>query len=498
MKMRIFIFNFLLLLFVINGKNLRHLKEILISSESPSMQNPYIVGSINNYVYSNHKALSTNQNIFFKSLNSKIAGQSIIYITEKGKILAYTNITKEGDVSNINLSEFYGINAAILVQGGELIINFGIIKIFSEIGSAVFSTNKGKISITGAIISSFGEQYSKGLQASFGSLISGLDLTLSTIGDYSPALYVGQGKGIIKCSKCTLSTLGKNSPLIYSLGEIIIEKTKGKSLSSQMVTIEGNNNVSIKDHSSLECNAYSSSENDDTSGVKLFQPISRNDEKGIANFYCFDSSLKISSGSAVYGSAPMFLIKNTKVKIILNNCSFNYGSDIFISTKGAFLKRNSILNGSEIYLILINQEIKGDLDIGNNSSLELMMINSTLIGKINSRKTASKLTINLDSKSHIILNGNSYYTSLNNTDVTDSNIEIGNYLFKQYNESKNGNDYIDTNKFVTLGNLISFCFFSSSGNTEDKIIEAIIELIIFICCASYIIYKCPRNNQNNI
>ena len=53
-------------------------------------------------------------------------------------------------------------------------------------------------------------------------------------------------------------------------------------------------------------------------------------------------------------------------------------------------------------MTLENQNIEGNIVIGNSSSLSLILINSSLKGIINSAKTADKLNITMDSGSTII------------------------------------------------------------------------------------------------
>ena len=71
----------------------------------------------NTYDYSNYAAVSNNTDLKDKTLSSTTADQSVVYITESGKTIQNSNINKEsGESSNTENSEFYGINAAILVQ----------------------------------------------------------------------------------------------------------------------------------------------------------------------------------------------------------------------------------------------------------------------------------------------------------------------------------------------------------------------------------------------
>ena len=130
---------------------------------------------------------------------------------------------------------------------------------------------------------------------------------------------------------------------------------------------------------------------------------------------------------------------NTKANINLENCTLSYGSNIFLNSAGTSEWGNSGSNGGEVTVTLTNQEVKGDITVDGISTLELRLINSKLTGTINKDKTASTLAINLDASSSITLTGDSYYTSLTNSDNSGSNIEKNSYKFEQYgNESSNG------------------------------------------------------------
>ena len=76
-----------------------------------------------------------------------------------------------------------------------------------------------------------------------------------------------------------------------------------------------------------------------------------------------------------------------------------------------------------------------DIVVGSSSSLTLTLVNSSIKGTINADKTASKLDITLDADSTITLTGNSYYTSLTNSDSDNSNIISGSYSWTSYDES---------------------------------------------------------------
>jgi len=284
-----------------------------------------------------------------------------------------------------------------------------------------------------------------GLHATYGGQIYSSYGTISTTGSSSPSLSTLKGKGVINCDYCTLSTSGSGSPLIYSNGEIKVTNTTGKATNAQMVVIEGKNTaVTVEKFSILEC--YGNGKSVDNCGIFLYQSTSGNDKEGINTFNCLNSAMKILKQSKVYDSAPMFFVTNTKANINLEKCDFNYGSNIFLNIKGTSEWGKSGSNGGQVTLNLKNQEIKGDLIVDKISTLNLVMINSTFTGAINNGKTASKLNINLDKNSKIILTKNSYYTSLTNEDKSGKNIDKKNFKFSSYDVGK----WIKTSSLVLI------------------------------------------------
>ena len=256
-----------------------------------------------------------------------------------------------------------------------------------------------------------------------------------------------RGEGSVTCTECTLSTAGAGSPLIYSTGDITISKTTGTATGAQAVVIEGKNTATIKESSNLKCNVKESSnlkcngnpnrKDVDKCGIMLYQSMSGDAASGTSTFNCDKSTIEIQSSSSiqtsssVYSSAPMFFITNTQAKINLEECTFKYGSGVFLYAAGTSEWGNSGSNGGVVTLTLSNQDIEGDIVVDAYSGLTINLIGSTITGKINAANnaanTAAKIAISLDQDSSIILTGNSYYTSLVNEKTDGSNLVNGTY-----------------------------------------------------------------------
>ena len=406
----------------------------------------FLQSSKNSYDYSSYSYTSINENLSGKTLSSKKSDQSVVYITQSGISISNSNLNKEsGDSSKTENSEFYGVNAAILVNGGGLTMTGGTITTAAKGANAIVATNNGNVKITGTEITSTSSGSARGLHATFGGKIEANNVKISTKGGSCATLATDRGEGTVSCTECTLSTAGAGSPLIYSTGDITVSKTTGTATGAQAVVIEGKNTATVKEASNLKCNGLPNRKTVDQCGIMLYQSMSGDAASGTSVFNCDKSTIEIQSSSSVYSTAPMFFVTNTQSKINLEECTFKYGSNIFLKAEGTSEWGNSGSNGGVVTLTLTDQDIEGDFIVDGYSGLTLNLISSTIKGKINTANTAAKIAITLDSDSKITLTGNSYYTSLVNEKTDGSNLINGTYKWtvseeKQIQSSSNNNN----------------------------------------------------------
>jgi hypothetical protein len=408
-------------------------------------------GGDNSYNYTDYKANVTDENVGSDELTATESDQSVVYITTNNITFTEPNLIKlSGESSNIENSEFYGVNAAVLVQGGEVSITGGTITTKAKGGNAICATNKGKVTISGTKIVSTAVSSGRGLHATYGGQINAVNVDISSTGASCANLATDRGEGVVTCSGCQLSTTGAGSPLIYSTGQITVNNTKGTATGAQTVVVEGKNTANIFDKSELYCYGTGNRNNIDNCGVMIYQSMSGDAADGTGVLNCVDSTLEILKESEIYTTAPMFFITNTKAVINLEDCRINYGSNIFLDIKGTTEWGNEGSNGGEVTLNLNNQEIKGDITVDGISSLSIVMKNSKITGTINTSKKAKSLSISLDSKSTITLTGNSYYTSLTNEVSSGENIVKCEYTFSEYS-SEGGDDVKPVSKGSFIG-----------------------------------------------
>lgn len=395
--------------------------------------------STNDFDYSKITYVKTNENLNGGDYSTSTPDQSVLYVTSTTEIKVENNakLTKAGDTAQTSIEncEFYGANAAVLVNGGKLSISQSTILTSGKGANAIVATNSATVTINKSTISSTASQSGRGLHSTYGGKITATEVTVTSTGGSCATLATDRGEGTVSCSKCTLTTGGAGSPLIYSTGDITVsDGTTGTSKGAQMVVVEGKNSATVKD-STLKCIGKGNRDSQaDKCGVMLYQSMSGDADSGTTSFICTNSKMEILEGD-YYSSAPMFFVTDTTAEITLTGCTFTYGSGIFLSAAGNSEGwGNSGSNGGDVTLKLVNQNIEGDLNVDGSSTLTLVMENSSIKGSINHDKTAKSVAITLDSKSKITLTKNSYYTSLKNDDSTGSNIDTSQGSFKPSND----------------------------------------------------------------
>ena len=337
-------------------------------------------------------------------------------------------ITKSGDATNIENSDFYGINSAILVQKDSIAtIKNSKITTSAKGSNAIFATGeKAKISINNSTIETIGSNSSRGLDATYGGLIEADSITITTMGESSATLATDRGEGTIKVTNSNLTTNGKGSPIIYSTGDISIDNTTGVANSSQMVVIEGKNSASVND-SILIASGTGNRNNVDKAGVMIYQSMSGDSIEGLGVFNSTNTSLTITEKSEVYKTAPMFFVTNTDAEINLTNTKLKYGSNILLSVVGTDEWGIKGENGGNVTMNTNNQTMSGRIIVDNISTLNINLVKTSYRGTINTSNVAKEVNLKIEKDSIITLTADTYVTSLENEDKTNSNIEFNDY-----------------------------------------------------------------------
>lgn len=377
------------------------------------------------------KIVSKSSKTFSGSYTSKKSDQSVVLVKNSGTLTLNNAVLNKlsGDSSNTENSEFYGINAGLLVTAKSTAnITNAKITTSAKGSNAVFATGtNAKINISDSTITTSGSGSSRGLDATYGGTINADNVTVSTSGNSCASLATDRGEGTVTAKNSTLSTKGTGSPVIYSTGKISISNTTGIASGSQMVVIEGKNSATVT-NSKLTANGQGNRNNVDNSGIMIYQSMSGDASTGTGTFTAKNSSLSVSKNSSYYKKSPMFFVTNTDAVINLTNTKLSYGSNTLLSVKGTSEWGQSGSNGGTVKLNASSQTLTGNINLDKLSTLTIKLSNSsTYIGTINTKNSAKKISLTLDSSSKIKLTGDSYVTSLNDADSSYSNIDFNGY-----------------------------------------------------------------------
>ena len=364
------------------------------------------------------------------SYTSEEKDKSVILVKDGANLIldGASVIKSGGDCSNTENSEFYGVNAGILVtKNSTATIKDTTISTNAKGANAVFSTGENsKIYISNSTIASTAEGSARGLDATYGGYIEADNVTITTNGGSCATLATDRGEGTVIAKNSKLETNGSGSPVIYSTGNISIENTSGIANGSQMVVVEGKNTATVK-NSTLSAAGKGNRGETDVCGIMIYQSMSGDASEGTGTLNCTDSTLSVLESSSYYKTAPMFFITNTDAVINLQNTKLVYGSNILLSAKETNQWGKSGQNGGNVTLNATNQELNGNIELDNISKLVMNLTKSSYEGTINANNSAKSIDLKLDDTSNIKLTGDSYVTSLEDADTSYSNIDFNGY-----------------------------------------------------------------------
>ena len=388
------------------------------------------LNSKSSYDYSTYKSISENQALSGQTITSTSADESAVYITESISI-KNSNINKDsGDSTKMEDSELYGVNSAVLVQGGNLVITGGQIVSKAKGANALYSTNDGVIVTSGTTITSTSSSIST-LCASFEGSIHLQSSTVTSNGDSSPlALIEEEGSGIV-FTDSTISSDGEGSDLAMTLsqeyGSIRFVNTKGIAEKSRIGTIDGKSALVLENQSEIKCSGNQIGNNVGECAILLYQSGSKFNSGN--SFSCKDSTFGILESSTFYSTATMFFVSNTGANIQLTNCQLSYGSNTFIKVAAMEQWGEKGSNGGDAVIQLTNQNIEGDFLVDGDSKLYINLIKSNIKGKINPSNTGKIVSITMDRYSTITITGNSYCLMITNEIQDGSNLINGTYTW---------------------------------------------------------------------
>lgn len=305
--------------------------------------------------------------------------QSAMYLLKKGKLVVSEAVVKKtGNTSSDDGSNFYGLNAGILVSDeGILSMNDSSVQTDGEGANAVFSSGKGSSAVLSKVTIRTVKNSSRGVDATMGGAITGTDLDIETKGEHCAAVATDRGEGTITIIRGRMKTSGPGSPAIYSTGNISVTDAVMSAAGSEAAVIEGKNSITLVDtvlSGEKKC------------GAMLYQSFSGDAGVGTSVF-------KMTGGSLTSKEGPLFYITNTNAKVFLKNAKLSPASGVLISAQAdRWGKKGS--NGGHLEFNADGQVLKGDISADKISSVSVVLKNgSSFEGSI------SNASISLDADS---------------------------------------------------------------------------------------------------
>jgi hypothetical protein len=262
------------------------------SADSPSSSSSTVTAS---GVYSQTGGTETNSSQTIIASNKDESG---ILVTDKGTlILSDSTVTKTGDTSSNDNSDFYGLNAGVLTESGSTIkLSNCTIATNANGANGVFATGSGSSVILSDVQIKTTADGSRGVDATQTGNITCTNVDISTQGQHCAAIATDRGRGTINVTGGTMNTAGEGSPGIYSTGTITVSDTTLSATGSEAAVIEGKNSISLMNvtlSGAKKC------------GVMLYQSFSGDAEVGTSSFTMNVGSLKAAVG-------PLFYVTNTQ------------------------------------------------------------------------------------------------------------------------------------------------------------------------------------------
>lgn len=198
---------------------------------------------------------------------------------------------------------------------------------------------------------------------------------------------------------------------------------------------EGNGNNSGSDSKKSSCSNEmmppdnNNNNNNSQSRSQSTPPAKPSDDNGTPPVKPDGDNTATSNSKITTNKGDTLYVTNTKATITLENNTI-----VNNDTTGNFLRvqkdswGNSGSNGGDVTLNLTKQKVTGNIVIDSISTLSMSLTNSSSYeGTINKDNGAKMISLTLDKTSKLKLTGDSYITSLNNEDSSNSNIDFNGY-----------------------------------------------------------------------
>lgn len=356
------------------------------------------------------------------------------------------NITKlSGQTSNIDGSEYFGLNAAFLLKSATTKLTSANIVSKEDYAAAFYATGLGALADLNKVNINTFNNFSNAVVASDSSEINANNMNINTKGNNSHALKSLDEKSYINIFDSILTTTGKNSALFYSRGKIEAENIEGNSNTS-LAIIEGNNSISLT-NTNLTTNANGYEKDEFSSSFLLYgtTSLSSSNNYSSAKLSLIDSDITINKKSSKYKESPMFYLTNISANINITNTKLHYGSDILLKALKSNQYGDLDNNGADVTFTATDEKLTGDIIVDEYSKVRLNLNNTIYKGQINKDNLSKNVDITFDYHSSWVLTGDSYINTLTVTKKDLNNV-------RKYIKSNGHNVYYNSKNNEWLKN----------------------------------------------
>ena len=363
------------------------------------------------------------------AFTSTAADENAILVNTADEVtISNSTVDKTGDSDGGDDSNFYGKNAAVLVEGGSTttLTNLTVTSdakgangIFSYGGNGGHNGSEGdgtKVIIKDSIIMTTGDG-SGGTMTTGGGITNASNLTVTTNGQSSAAIRTDRGGGTVYVDGGTYTSNGLGSPAIYSTAEIHVANAALVSNLSEGVCIEGLNSIELTDCDLTANNTKCNGNATFMDSIMIYQSMSGDAASG-------NSTFAMTGGSLTSKNGHMFHVTNTNADIELNGVKLTNEdtANVLISVcdDGWNGGNNQATFNAKA------QDLAGAVLVGNNSTLALNLTEGTAFeGYVDgnivnaTNQTISTevgtVTVALDTNSTWTLTADSYVTEFTGT-----------------------------------------------------------------------------------
>jgi hypothetical protein len=307
---------------------------------------------------------------------------------------------------------------------------------------------------------------------------------IHSLASFSSAIMTIGNDGNIILNKGNYTTSGISSPVINTSSNVEVSNALLKASRSGAIELINKGSISLN-KVVLESYDLTSLRNYIHKNIFIYN----NDEKNIEQ-----SIFKSKKSTITTNQGSVFFVTNANTKIdLIDNTFINKTTDFLKVLSNNYGTKDN--NGGNVSLNMRKQKVSGNITVDKLSTLSMdLSDNSFYKGVINKNNTAKNISVTLDIDSKIVLDDDSYITSLVNEDSNNSNIYLnGHKLFVNGKEVTANDKYVE--KKSDKNNKKEDSNFSNIIKTIIPILKGTAILFIVIAIIMFFVYL--NNRKHN-